>query len=533
MDYDVIVVGGGVAGLTAAAYLCRSGLQTLVCEKEDAPGGLVSSFDYKGFTFDGGIRAIENSGIVFPMLRQLGLDIDFVKNNVSIGIERDIVHLVSDDSLQDYQAMLKRLFPDNARDIDLIIADVRRIMTYMDVLYGIDNPLFLDLKKDKDYLRKTILPWMFKYLTTIGKIQKLNMPVEDYLRRFTDNQTLIDIIAQHFFRKTPAFFAMSYFHLYLDYQYPTGGTGALVKSLTDYIRSHGGDIRTGTHVIGVDPEQRQVTDGHGGRYGYKKLLWASDIKQFYQMLDARAIKDGRIHQRVQKQKDAVSDKVGGDSVLTLYLTADRDKQSFESICGAHFFYTPYKKGLSHVGLGLISNEEEDGFTEDKTAITDWLRQFLKLTTFEISFPVMRDEQLAPPGKTGLIISTLIDYAVVSHISRMGWYDEFKELCAACIIDVLSSTIFPGLADSVTNRFVSTPLTIEKRTGNSEGAITGWAFTNDPVPAVSRMTRIAKSVLTPVPHVLQAGQWSFSPSGLPISILTGKLAADAAVKQLRR
>jgi hypothetical protein len=39
-----------------------------------------------GFSFDGGIRAIENSGIVTPMLRQLGLEIPFVKNGVSIGI---------------------------------------------------------------------------------------------------------------------------------------------------------------------------------------------------------------------------------------------------------------------------------------------------------------------------------------------------------------------------------------------------------------------------------------------------------------
>jgi len=45
------------------------------------------------------------------------------------------------------------------------------------------------------------------------------------------------------------------------------------------------------------------------------------------------------------------------------------------------------------------------------------------------------------------------------------------------------------------------------------------------------------VLTPVPGVYQAGQWSYSPSGLPISILTGKLAADRIardlVKQARR
>jgi len=50
---------------------------------------------------------------------------------------------------------------------------------------------------------KTILPWMFKYLMAIKKIQKLNTPIDDYLRNLTDNQVLIDMIAQHFFHKTP------------------------------------------------------------------------------------------------------------------------------------------------------------------------------------------------------------------------------------------------------------------------------------------------------------------------------------------
>ena len=70
---DVLIVGGGMAGLTAAAYLSKAGLKVLLCEKEKQTGGLVNSFEYKGFVFDGGIRAIEDSGIVSSMLRQLGL----------------------------------------------------------------------------------------------------------------------------------------------------------------------------------------------------------------------------------------------------------------------------------------------------------------------------------------------------------------------------------------------------------------------------------------------------------------------------
>jgi len=45
-------------------------------------------------------------------------------------------------------------------------------------------------------------------------------------------------------------------------------------------------------------------------------------------------------------------------------------------------------------------------------------------------------------------------------------------------------------------------------------------------------KVTKSVQTLVPDTYQAGQWTFSPSGLPISALTGKLAADGILKDLK-
>ncbi len=100
-----------------------------------------------------------------------------------------------------------------------------------------------------------------------------------------------------------------------------------------------------------------------------------------------------------------------------------------------------------------------------------------------------------------------------------------------MIEVLDASIYPGLKAAVIDSFTSTPLTIEKISGNSEGAITGWAFTNEFIPAVSTLPKVASSVLTPIPDTYQAGQWTYSPSGLPISILTGKLAADRILKDL--
>jgi len=525
MNYDAIIVGGGIAGLTAAAYLAKAGHKILLCEKESHCGGLVNSFERNGFVFDGGIRAIENSGIVFPMLRQLGVDIDFVKSQVSVGIEDRVIRLDSVESISAYQALLADLFPESRDEIAAIIDRIRVIMHYLDVLYGIDNPAFLDIKKDRDYFLKVILPWMPKFALTIRKITALNTPVVDYLRRYTQNQSLIDMIAQHFFQNTPAFFALSYFKLYLDYNYPRGGAGIVPDKLVQFIEAHGGAISTDTAIVAVDPEKRRVTDARGQTHGYRGLIWAADLKTLYRIIDPETIGDAAIQRAVLERRAAVAGKSGGDSVLTVYLALNLDKSYFERRASAHFFYTPRRDGQSKAGAWPVGASRE--------AIEAWLEQFFALTTYEIACPVMRDETLAPPGKTGLIVSMLFDYHLTKSIQDMGWYEDFKAFSEAHILDTLDTSIFPGIKAAVLDQFSATPLSLARITGNADGAITGWAFTNASIPAEHRMPRVARAVRTPIPGIFQAGQWTFSPSGLPISILTGKLAADAVGKVLKK
>lgn len=524
-----------MAGLTAAAYLAKAGLKVLLCEKEKHTGGLVNSFDYKGFVFDGGIRAIENSGIVFPMLRQLGIEVDFLPSLVSLGIGGDVIRISSpQDSLRAYQELLEKYFPENKQDIAGIMGEIGKVMEYMDVLYGIDNPLFLDLKSNPAYVFRTILPWMLKYALTMPKVGKLHGPVDEHLSRFSTNQALIDLIAQHFFQKTPAYFALSYFSLYLDYRYPRGGTGAFARAMEQFVLSHGGEIRTETEITAVDPGRNQAVDANGQVYRYKKLVWAANAKTLYRIVDLGSLTDSRAVENIRTQQGAVSGKIGGDSIFTLYLTLDLDKTYFEKISSAHFFYTPSTAGLSTARLQDLFADDRNhaaGFTGDKARITAWLERYLDFTTYEIACPVLRDPALAPEGKTGLIISSLFDYSLTRHIEAQGWYEEFKNRMADHIIDVLDASIYPGLKAAVIDSFTSTPLTLERISGNSEGAITGWAFTNDFIPAVSSLPKVARSVLTPIPDTYQAGQWTFSPSGLPISILTGKLAADRIIKDL--
>ncbi len=536
--YDVIVVGAGIAGLTSAAYSAKAGYSTLLCERSEKPGGLVGSFNRQGFTFDAGIRAFENSGIVFPMLRQLGIALEFVKNPVVIGIEDAQMTLTGVESLADYAAMLTGKFPDNQAEITAIISEIKTVTGYMDVLYGIENPLFMDLTMDREYLFKTLLPWLLKYQVNIRKAQKLNEPIETYLLRFTKNQALIDVIIQHFFEKMPTFFALSYFGLYSDYSYPIGGTGRLVTALTDFIANHQGELALGAEISQIDIRARRVTTRDGRRFGYRELIWCGDMKVLYNVVDFS--EPGESGYRVREQQQRIRENRGGDSIFTLYLGVNLAPPYFAQHCGSHCFYTPSKAGLSAIQSEhwqAVLADPVRSAADQQTALKAWVREYLELTTYEISCPVLRDPALAPAGKTGVIVSTLMDYRLVKDIAEAGWYPAYKALCEEQMMAVLENSIFPGLTEQVEQRFSSTPLTIERLTGNSGGAITGWAFPDNAkagkLPAVSVFRKIAKTIETPFPHIYQAGQWTFSPSGLPVSILTGKLAADGAIKRLEK
>ena len=221
---------------------------------------------------------------------------------------------------------------------------------------NIDNPLFMDLT-NLEYVSKTILPWMLKYVTTLPRIAKLNRPVEEYLQGFSNNRALIDIVAQHFFQKTPASFALSYFSLYLDYRYPRGGTGSLPQALEQFILEKGGEIRKETGITHVDPARDQATDLNGNIYQYRKLIWAADQKALYRLIDLASLTNRKVVRNIQARQKKLSGKIGGDFIFTLYLTVNLDKEYFSRVSNPHFFYTPSLFGLSHASLDELCDHD--------------------------------------------------------------------------------------------------------------------------------------------------------------------------------
>jgi phytoene dehydrogenase-like protein len=292
----------------------------------------------------------------------------------------------------------------------------------------------------------------------------------------------------------------------------------------------GGVIKSETRIIEIDPDQRQLKDDKDVSYQYDHLVWAADLKTLYNMLDTESLLP-EVRTRIKNKKNKIMSSRGGDSVYTLFLEVDEPVESFQKIAHGHFFYTPSRQGLGKTRTDELKHLLADFDKIKKEDILAWLDKLTRLNTYEISIPGMKYPESSPSGKTGLIISFLADYDIFDKIRKAGWYDEFISEIEDRVLDVISGSIFPMLKDNILRRFSFTPLDIEKRVGSSEGAITGWSFEN-PVPVINKIQFSRRSVLTPIPHILQAGQWAYSPAGVPMAVLTGKLAADKIIKKSR-
>jgi len=528
----VVIVGAGMAGLTAAAYLLRENYDVLLLDKNDKCGGLLQTFRSNDFSFDSGPRAFVNSGIMKPILKDLEIDWEFLENKISVGVEDQVVRFNSMDSLQEYKQMLVKLYPESLDDIEKIIPMIDRLSEYTKVLYEFDNPNFTtNLMADKKFLIKKLLPWTFKFLNALRQFNKFNMPMEVFMDGLTDNQSLVDIILQHFFRKTPTYFALGYFYVYLDYFYPKGGTAAVVDLLENKILDGGGEIRLNKQIVSVNPAESTVTDSRGESYAYDHLIWAADLKTLYRYLNSAGL-DAETSVKVESESQAMFSAKGAESVFILFLAVDRPTSWFETKGGEHMFYTP-----SRIGLGQTNRLERENLVRDfesktKAEVFDWVEKYCALNTYEVSIPALRDASMAPEGKTGLMISCLLDYDIVEKIDQAGWYAEFKETLENRIINIFSESIYPDLADDLLFKFSSTPLTIQEYSGSSEGAITGWSFESE-APVVNKLADIPKSVLTPISNIYQAGQWAYSPAGVPIAMMTGWYATQKIMKESKR
>ncbi|MBN2155305.1 MAG: NAD(P)/FAD-dependent oxidoreductase [Candidatus Lokiarchaeota archaeon] len=513
--YDVIIVGAGLAGLTSAAYLTKYEKKVLVLEQFKDVGGYFRKFTEKGYTFDSGIKAIEDGGILKGVIKTLDLENKVQLHHSITGMmfPDKLIALYSRKEINHYFTHLQEKFPEDAHGIKEIMKFVRDISGLIDAFQGMSNILF-----GKNILSLLFTPFYIirhlRFFMKVGIMKKtLNTDLIDFLRSHVHNENLVKLLSQKFFDGTPAFFGLGYSQIFLDYYYPTGGMQSITDALAFYVTQNGNEILTESKVENLiieDGKVKGVVLSDGERIFSKVVVYAGDGFKLYKNIIPA-------HYLSEKQKHQLNKARPCESNFSLFLGLNMPTEALPfNQCG-HVFYNP-----NYIGTTI-----QDRYINPN---------YFKLTSQEISIPTIYDPYMAPSDKSVLNISVVAvpeynNYWNMVNGQRTPEYNQLKNNIADDIIDNLEK-IIPNIRDRIEVKITASPFTNQDYTMNIGGSITGWSQNPDHTFNKKSMMDMKKMIETPIQNLYHVGQWSFTPGGAPTCMLGGVFSAEAINKQLK-
>ncbi len=507
-NYDVIVIGAGMAGLIAAGYLARDGARVCVLEANHQPGGLMAGIWRKGFYFDVGDQSFESGNVLFPLLKGLGIydDLTFLRAwyrfktpNIDVQIRES----------GDLPGAFTRGFPDEAQATKAFFDELNRELYILSpALHADHNPI---LHQGAGSVMAAVrlathmgmnAPRLWRLLHTRGWAR-----ASDY---YEAGSAALDFFQRMGYKHMSLFIWLGFMHSWMyDYWYPVGGIQAMNDRLASRIEELGGQIfykRAVTRLI-VSGKRLQISGvetAKGDTIYAPQVIHTGDMKQLYQHLLPR-------YSRLEAWRERILQGSLSEALTSVYLGLNLPAQVIQDCLQTHHtFYFPH--------YDVHDPHEMHGADLHGRA---WV---------EVSAPGIdpQNAHLAPPGQTSLVLQTMVRAAWYDHWQTEGQHDKrayraLKEQVAAQMIKTLGHLI-PGVEKYVVYKDVGSALSASRFTHNTGGATAGWTFDPHSSPLRNRLV----SIRTPVAGLLTAGHYAMWPGGVPMAALTGRLAADRAL-----
>ncbi len=265
-DYDAIVIGSGMGGLTTAAFLSELGWKVCVLEQHYTAGGYTHSYERNGYEWDVGVHYIGDVGTATRTRKMFDFLSDGKLQWAPMDAEYDRFY-VGDKVFnaiagkQEFRDNLLRQFPNEATAID----------RYMELLAEISGGL------SAHAMDRVLKPWQHKLVAPFMKLKKpkdLYRNTYEVLSELTDDQDLIATICGQWGDmglppKQSSFMvhAMIARHYLYGGFYPIGGSWKIADSIIPRIQKTGGEVFTYARVQEILVEDGKVTgvemaDGH-------------------------------------------------------------------------------------------------------------------------------------------------------------------------------------------------------------------------------------------------------------------------------
>lgn len=493
-DYDVIVIGAGLGGLSAGSILAKRGKKVLVLEQSSQIGGCCSTYDVNGYKYDIGASVVEMMPIIDKTFEEFGTTF---KKEVDL-IECDPIYSV--------------IFPDNSRL--KIPMSVEGAAEEIGKISAEDKKGFLEYARTfESFLEGNGLDFFHSPMNTLGDflgafkkipaLSKFNkyffMTYDDVLNKFFKNPKVKQSMAYQSFycghspEQAVGLFAIIPYMEHKGIYYPRGGMIKIPEALQRLGQKSGMEVRVNSKVVKVNVD------------GNRKVTGV-------------VLQDGQ-----QISADVV---VSNINARMLYLDLVGE-ENLPSIARSGIKSYKLSKSTPYICLGVDYDPPLDAHhtlvTRDVDEInTFWWEKYRKghLPTPQEQFgliccPTKTDTSIAPKGHH--IVA--LDFQGPSKLAGQTW-DDVKEEFSESLVTYLSDKIIPGLKDHVRNMTVSTPLDFERRLNNPGGAF--YCFQQDlSAQSVFRPASKSKSIK----GLYLTGASTHPGGGVPTVMASGLIAAN--------
>jgi phytoene dehydrogenase-like protein len=480
-EKSIIIIGAGIAGLSAGCYAQMNGYKSQIFELHHLPGGLCTAWERKDYVFDGCIHYLFGSGENQPfhtMWQELGAvqGREFINHEeyqrITDGRNTLIVYADPDR----LQAHMTELSPVDAKLIRAFCDGVRKFSSFdMSAMYKVPKPLMGALDW-REYGSK-----MMPFVPSLAKWALQSS------RKFADkfqDPFLRKAVAQMFsWEEAPVMMGM----MLLAYMH-TGNAGFPVGASLEFARALERRYLDLGGVIHYKSQVEKILTENGRAVGVR--LYNDEIHTADTIISAA---DGR---------GTIFDMLGGEFV-------DRKiRRMYDGHLPTH--------QMCQISLGV---------NRDLSADPHWV-------TYLLDEPILLageerheigvknycfDPSLAPPGKSVIELIVRTNYAYWQRIYGRRIYDAEQTQVSDIIIDHLEKW-YPDIRADIEFVDEATPLSYERYTGNWMGATTGWLLTKETMPM---MILGVPKTLPGLEDFYMAGHWVEPGGTVSLAAASGK------------
>ncbi len=480
-EYDAIIIGSGLGGLSCAAAFARQGFKPLIIEQHTKVGGYATTFMRPGgFVFDVSLHSTtvgERNGIHnlipgFPEIEEVEFE---PLPNAYRMIFPDYDIRVPQKNITAYINNLKELFPEEITGIDGIFEDMEGITNDIGKYSTAGGKINMNtFAQDFPYLVKSFNLTWGNLVDARIKNPKLKAIVSSLWGYYGLPPSKL----------SPYYYAMPTFsYLKNGGYYPRGKSQKISNAFENFIEDHGGKVITGSRVEKILTKENTaygVATGDGKEYTSKVVISnASTFDTFNKMLDDKS---------VMKEYLAKMEKLSVSlSCFQVFLGLKKDLVKETGITDAEIFYS-------------TGYDDDAGYEIMKDAELE--KGGYGLMLYDNVY-----KGYSPEGKNTLNILAIQGfdhwekYKDDYFKNNKEEYNKEKERMADILIDKVESTVLPGLRDAIEVKEIGTPLTNIRYTRNYRGAIYGFDQTLDN----SGSTRLEHS--TPIKNLYLSGAWT--------------------------